>query len=310
MQVSDFVDLVNSEHPDVAMTIEDVRQWQEYGWLGDLLSESDVPSALRLYRLVHPVEPAPPKEKKRTDWQRLDDLLEVARLKMRLRAEQDAELRGMALPRIRQDIFGDPEVPFPDDLKVAREWIEAEARDQWDECLGELEYVHEDGRARGVSVFKGTRLARLWDHANGVNKMLFRWRQKEVVRWILTGSWEPPSPFDWSWAPGVEYTITVKSPDVPIEFVKRLAKELREAAFGRKRAEKRKEGLQDSVKRAMALVEFVERERRFQHLLRSNDRWWDWRQKWNRLYRKRGWAFEDQDAMRMAYNRAKKRIPK
>ena len=257
------------------------------------------------------------------------DPLEVAGLKMRLRAERGADRYEDTIRNIRQEVFGDPEAPFPDNLKAAREWIEAEATKATEtegELLGQLEYVCEDHYVRKVNVLEGTRLAELWRHTKAIAFHL-GWHQCEVVRWLLTGSWEPPSPVSYSWGPGGPITLTVRSPDVPADFVQALYKALRRAAWGRQRAEPVSEDIEDSVRRAITLVEFVEpklklRDRwaklkresrslttkRLATVILKEETWAKWWIEWNRRYGERGWDFEYPDAMRIAYNRAKKRM--
>jgi len=255
----------------------------------------------------------------------MTDPLAVAKLKMRLRAEQDAEWYEKTVLNIRQEIFGDPEAPFPDNLKAAREWIETEAQKQGGEQIGQLEYVREDNFVNQTSVSEGTRLADLWRHATAI-AFLLGWHQCEVVRWILTGLWEPPSPVAYSWCEGVGYTIEVRSPDVPDAFIRTLNQALRKAAFGRQRAEGAKKEFEDSVRRAVALVGFVEPRLRLRRLgkrlhkskdtqvkavaalILAKETWQEWLLEWNRRYRQCGWGFGYPKAMQVAYNRAKERI--
>lgn len=272
--------------------------------------------------------------------------LKVARLKMRLLAEAQAAQAKQKVRDYRLGLFGSPEPPYPDDLKGAGDWIEAEENKQEHarsdslvgldgrmpppgELLGQLEYICEDGEVREVDVFQGTPLAGLWIYSRGTTARRLGWEQHRIVGWILTGSCEPPSPIDYSWTPGGPITLTVRSPDVHADFVKERYQDLRRKAWGEPgRVEGFMEGLEDFRKRDIALIEFVDsrrsRKKISQEWLRADpspgvealagkfaeERWEDWLLDWNRLYRQCGWSIVLVSTMQTYYNRAKQRFPK
>lgn len=252
------------------------------------------------------------------------DPLEVAKTKMRVKAQHDAQVFESVIENIRLELFGDRTAPFGS-LQDAQKCII-----EWARSRGEivLEYPGEGNVIRYAQATEGTPLGELARRSSTVAFFL-AWPQYEVVRWILTGSWKPPSPIECSFTRTGEITITVRSPDVPAEFVKEYYQDLSKIVWGRERAARFDTDLEEGVMKNIALVEFVEprltlrkaweRSRRrpkspeaqaLASLDLENETWEKWCKEWNRGYGQSGWGFDYPDAMRMAYNRAKRKIAK
>ena len=250
------------------------------------------------------------------------DPLEVARVKMRVKAEHDAQLFEGVIKRIRLELFGNQTAPF-NSLEDVQKWITEEATG-WGEIV--VEYPSEGNAIRYAQAAEGTPLGELARRSSEAAFSL-GWPQYEVVRWILMGSWEPPSLIECSFTKTGEVTITIRSPHVPPDFVGSFYQELRGIVWGRERARQFREGLEEGLRKVVALVEFVEpRQRLRKEWERSRRRpespeaqalasldleketWEKWRIEWNRRYRQLGWGYNLPDSMRTAYRRAKKQI--
>jgi hypothetical protein len=221
--------------------------------------------------------------------------LEGAERKAQLEAEKEAEFMRHSVKTIREKVFGDPSPPF-ETMDAADDWILTEAEKQGGgEVVGSLEYGGRNHVWRRVEVRSGSPLETLWRTTLPSFQIIPHrhpdWRWHRALALVLTDEVIPVGPYQYSYSPGHEYTITIRSPDVSNQFIGELCQALRIATWRVKAPSGR---TPDQVERAFHLAEFM---KRTTHLT-----WDERRKKWKQEYPQ--WAFDSKEQMLMAFKRA------